>query len=203
MHIVHIVHIVHSTLCILCIFWMKKSFTGVSLFIATTAWSPIPGPSCSRTTTYNHHHWLLIHRRKLRESQPPFEALRRVLSLQHPPEQEEGVPAWVWRTLESHTKLVSVLVHGVLRWLQVDTDPARLRSINKLEHAKYAKYAENDLIFVGPCTFPAPCISKVGSAYILPICKIWTLHYSVYWFWGLHIILHIDAYICKTICTIC
>ncbi len=59
------------------------------------------------------------------------------------------------------------------------------------------------LIFVGPCTLPAPCISKLGSAYILLICKIWTLHYSAYWFWGLHIVLHIDAYICKTICTIC
>jgi hypothetical protein len=32
---------------------MKKSFAGFSLFIATTAWSPIPGPSRSRTTTYN------------------------------------------------------------------------------------------------------------------------------------------------------
>ncbi len=45
-------------------------------------------------------------------------------------------------------------------------------------------------------------ISKVGSACILPICKIWTLHYSAYWFWGLHIILHIVACICKIICKI-
>ncbi len=46
-------------------------------------------------------------------------------------------------------------------------------------------------------------ISKVGSAYILPICKIWTLHYSTYCFWSLHIILHIVRYICRIICTIC
>ncbi len=120
---------------------MKKSFTGVSLFIATTAWSPIPGPSCSRTTTYNHHHYLLIYRRKLRESQPLLDSWRRVLSLSYPPEKEEGIP--VWRTLESQTNLV--LVHSV----------RRLRSINKLEYAKYSKYAEYDLIFVGPCTLPA------------------------------------------------
>ncbi len=59
---------------------------------------------------------------------------------------------------------------------------------------------------IQPAAWSAATISKVGSAwYILPICKIWTLHYSAYWFWGLHIqvILHIVAYICKTICTIC
>jgi hypothetical protein len=55
-----------------------------------------------------------------------------------------------------------VLVHGVRRRLQIDTDPARLRSINKLEYAKYAKYAEYDLIFVGPCTLPAPSAKWAG-----------------------------------------
>ncbi len=64
----HIVHIVH--------FLDEKSLS-VSLFIATTAWSPISGPSCSRTTTYNHHHCLLIYLRKLRESQPCLDAWRR------------------------------------------------------------------------------------------------------------------------------
>ena len=34
-------------------------------------------------------------------------------------------------------------------------------------------------------------ITKVGSAYICQICRIWTVHYSAYCFWGLHIILHI------------
>jgi hypothetical protein len=84
-------------------------------------------------------------------------------------------------------KRVSVLVHGVRRQLHIDTDPARLRSINKLEYAKYAEYAESDLIFVGPCTFPAPsakwciyitnmqnmnpalfCILILGFAYYFP-----------------------------------
>ncbi len=67
------------------------------------------------------------------------------------PEQEEGVP--VWRTLEWHTKLVRD--HGVRRRLKINTDPARLRSINKSKYAKYAKYAKYDLVFVGPCTLPA------------------------------------------------
>ncbi len=47
------------------------------------------------------------------------------------------------------------------------------------------------------CWYAWQSISKVGSASISPICKIWTLHYSAYWFWGVHIILYIDAYICK------
>jgi hypothetical protein len=48
-----------------------------------------------------------------------------------------------------------VLVHGVRRGLQIDTDPAKLRSINKSKYTKYAKYAKYDLVFVGPCTLPA------------------------------------------------
>ncbi len=141
MHIVHIVHILDK----------QKSLSGFLSFIATTAWSPIPGPSCSRTTTYNHHHCSLIYRRKLRESQPILVAWQRLLSLLHPQEQKEGVP--LLRILESHTRLV--LVHGV-RWrLQIRTDPARLRSINKSKYAKYAKYAKYDLVSVGPCTLPA------------------------------------------------
>ncbi len=98
---------------------------------------------------HNHHYYLLIYRRKLRESQPLLDAWRRVLSLSRPAEQEEDVP--VWRTLELHTKLV--LVHGISRRLH--TDPARLRLIDKSKYAKYAKYAKYDLVFVGPCTLPA------------------------------------------------
>jgi hypothetical protein len=48
-----------------------------------------------------------------------------------------------------------VLVHSVRTLLQIDTDPARLRSINKSKYAKYAKYAKYDLVSVGPCTLPA------------------------------------------------
>ena len=139
MHSVHILHIVPCILCILCIFWMEKSFAGFSLFIATTAWSPIPGPSFSRTTTYNHHHSLLIYRKKIRERQPILVVWRRVSSWSLPLE-EEGVP--VWRTLESHTGLG--IVHGARRQLQVDTRPPRMRLTNKsgyVEYVKYAKYA--------------------------------------------------------------
>ena len=42
------------------------------------------------------------------------------------------------------------------------------------------------LVVVGQMNF-----TKVGSAYICQICRIWTVHYSAYCFWGLHIILHI------------
>jgi len=67
--IVRIFCILYTTYCAYCAYsGSKKPFSGFSLFIATTAWSPIPGPSCSRTTTYNHHRRLLIYRRKLRES---------------------------------------------------------------------------------------------------------------------------------------
>ena len=117
MHIVHIVHIVQCILCILCIFWMKKSFTGFSLFIATTAWSPIPGPSYLRTTTYIHHHCSLICSMMLQESLLILDAWQRVLSRLHPQGPEEGVSEW--RILESHTRLV--LAHGARRSLQIDT----------------------------------------------------------------------------------
>ena len=150
--IVRIFCILYTTYCAYCAYsGSKKPFSGFSLFIATTAWSPIPGPSCSRTTTYNHHRRLLIYRRKLRESLLHLDAWQRVLSLQHPLEQEEGVP--VWRTLESHTKLV--LVHGIRRLFWIGTELARLKWKNKLEYAKYAKYAEYHLVFFGPCTLPA------------------------------------------------
>ena len=90
------------------------SFSRSALFIAAIAWSPIPGPSCSRTTIYNHHHRSPIYHRKHQESQPILIAWRRVLSRSRPLEPEEGVP--VWRTLESHTRLV--LVHGARRRLR-------------------------------------------------------------------------------------
>ncbi len=111
-------------LCILCIFTMRKSCSRHSLFISTIAWSPIPGPSCSCTTTYNHCSCSQIYCRKLQESQQILDAWRRVLFWWRPlpVEQEEGTP--VWRTLESHTRLVLVLC--VCRSLQIDTDPPRL-----------------------------------------------------------------------------
>ncbi len=104
LHNVHNVHILDEKVIL-------RDRVRVFIFYATISWSPNSGPSCSRTTNYNYHHCLLIYCRKLRESQPLLDAWRRVLSLSHPPKQEEGVP--VWRTLESHTKLV--LVHGVHR----------------------------------------------------------------------------------------
>ena len=55
-----------------------------------------------------------IYHRKHQESQPILVAWRRVLSRSRPLEPEEGVP--VWRTLESHTRLV--LVHGARRRLR-------------------------------------------------------------------------------------
>ena len=115
--------------CILFSFTMEKAQP--SLFIATIALSPIPGPSCLQTTTYNHHHCSLICRRKLLESQLIPDAWQTVLFLSLQLEKEEGVP--VWRTLESHTRLV--LSHGARRLLQIDTDPARLRSTNNSEYA--------------------------------------------------------------------
>ena len=122
------------------------------LFIATIAWSPIPGPSCLRTTTYNHHHHSLFCSRKLQESRPIPDAWQKVLFLSLQLEQEEGVP--VWRTLDSHTRLV--LFHGARRLLQIDTDPARLGSTNNnSECAQYAKYAQYNLISGGHCTLPA------------------------------------------------
>ena len=59
------------------------------------------------------------------------------------------------------------------------------------------------LVVVGPMNY-----TKVGSAYICQICRIWTVHYSAYWFlgfgyyfaysayWflGLHVILHISPF---------
>ena len=62
----------------------------LSMFLATIAWSPIPGPSCLRTTTYNHHHCSLICRRKLRESQLIPDAWQKVLFQSLQLEQEEG-----------------------------------------------------------------------------------------------------------------
>jgi hypothetical protein len=76
-------------------------------------------------------------------------------------EQEEAVP--VWRTLESHTRLV--LVHGARRPLQIDTDPPRLRSMNISENAEY-EYAKYDLVSVGLCTLPALKYRRTrGTAY--------------------------------------
>jgi hypothetical protein len=33
-------------------------------------------------------------------------------------------------------------------------------------------------------------------ANLLPICTIWTVHYSAFWFWGLRIFLHIGFEVC-------
>ncbi len=81
-----------------------------------------------------------------------------------------------------------MLVHGVRRRLQIDTDPARLRSINKLKYAKYAKYAEYDLMNVGPCTHPAPT-------------EKWEVHkYYQYAKYEPCNILHIDFGVCILFC---
>ncbi len=142
MHIAHIVHILDEKVI-------------HRIFIVNCPYCLVPHP---RAQLFTYHHLqpsplFADLSQKLRERQPLLNAWRRVLSLSHPPEQEDGVP--VWRTLESHTKLV--LVHGVTvnGRLQIDTDPARLRSINILEYTKYAKNSEYDLLFLGPCTLPA------------------------------------------------
>ncbi len=137
MHIVYIVHILDENV-------IRRGF------IVYCHYCLVPHP---RAQLFTYHHLQpspLFADLSQKAAGKSADAWRRVLSLSHPPEQEEGVP--VWRTLESRTKLV--LVHGVRRRLQIDTDPARLRLINKLEYAKYAEYAEYDLIFVGPCTLP-------------------------------------------------
>ena len=57
------------------------------------------------------------------------------------------------------------------------------------------------LVVVGPMNF-----TKVGSAYICQICRIWTVHYSAYCFWVLHIILHslhINFWGCIIFCIFC
>jgi hypothetical protein len=114
--------------CIFCIYWMNivlihKENSMTFIVYCNYCFVPIPGPSCLRTTTYNHHHCSLICCSKLWESQPIPYAWQKVLFPSLQLEQEEGVP--VWRTLESHTRLV--LFHGVCRLLQIDTDPAMLR----------------------------------------------------------------------------
>ena len=145
MHIVHIVHI-NNIFCILqssifCIFYIfcvqiltPVFHTANSQFIDIIAWFPIPGPSYLRTTTYIHHHCLLICRMMLRKSLLILVARQRVLSQLHPPGLEEGVPEW--RILESHTRLV--LAHGARRSLQIDTVQPTLWFTHNSEYALYA-----------------------------------------------------------------
>ena len=81
----------------------------------------------------------------------------------------------VLRKLESHRRLV--LVHGVRRRLQIDTDPPRLRSIDKSEYAQYVKYAKYDLISVGPCTLPAQRRRHTRTAQILSTRSVNMIRY--------------------------
>ena len=138
MHIVHINNIFcilqSSIFCIFYIFCVKILTPSVSQFIDIIAWFPIPGPSYLRTTTYIHHHCLLICRKMLRESLLILVAWQRVLSQLHPPGLEEGVPKW--RILESHTRLV--LAHCACRSLQIDTVQPTLWVTHNSEYALYA-----------------------------------------------------------------
>jgi hypothetical protein len=154
MHIVHIKHIVICMLCILCIFWIKKVI--IRVFLVYCHYCLVPHP---RAQLFTYHHLQpsplfsdLSQKAPGKSADSRLVAKDIVPGLSHPQEQEEGVQ--VWRKLESHTKLV--LVHGISRRLQIDTDPARLRSINKSKYAEYAKYAKYDLVSMGPCTLPAP-----------------------------------------------
>jgi hypothetical protein len=107
---------------IFCIFWVQVSFQCLSLFILIIAWSPIQGPSCSRTTTYIHRHCSDFCHKKLQESLMILFACHRVSSLSHPLEQLEDVPVWSW--LKWHTTLA--LVPCARRWLRIDMSPSRL-----------------------------------------------------------------------------
>jgi len=111
-HILHILHILSTSL-------IAVSFVVYSVI----AWSPIQGPSCSRTTTYIHCHCSDFCHKKLQESLMILFACHRVSSLSHPLEQQEDVPVWSW--LEWHTTLV--LVPCARRWLRIDMRSPRLR----------------------------------------------------------------------------
>ncbi len=68
--------------------------------LATIVWFPIPGPSCWRTTTYNHHCCSLFYHRQPRENPLTLFACWTVLSLSCPLEPEGVVPVcWIlgWR----------------------------------------------------------------------------------------------------------
>ena len=78
--------------------------------------------------------------------------------------------------------------HGSLR-IQVRVRPAESTNVTSVHHP-ILRAAHPSRLSVRP-GLP---ISKVGSAYICRICRIWTVHYSAYWFKRLHIILHITTY---------
>jgi hypothetical protein len=79
---------------IFCIFCVQVSFQCLSLFIPIVAWSPIQGPSCSRTTTYIHRNCSGFCHKKLQESPLILFACQTVSSLFHQLEQVEDVPVW-------------------------------------------------------------------------------------------------------------
>ncbi len=87
----------------------------------------VPHP---RAQLFTYHHLqppppFANYRRKHQERQPILVAWQRVLSRSRRMESEEGGP--IWRTAESHTRLVPV--YGAGRRLQIDTDPPRLKLI--------------------------------------------------------------------------
>ena len=103
------------------------SFSRSALFIAAIAWSEVgppsqgPGVHVPPPTTITAVQYLL-------QKAPEKSAdSRRMANLRWSRrlEPEEGDP--IWRTTESHTRLV--LVQGARRRLQIDTDPPRLRLI--------------------------------------------------------------------------
>ncbi len=89
------------------------SFSRPALFIAAISWSPIPGPSCSRTTTVLPPTTITTVRYLWQKAPEKSADSRRMANLQRSRrlEPEEGDP--IWRTAESHTRLV--LVHGAGR----------------------------------------------------------------------------------------
>ncbi len=85
----------------------------LSNLLSIIALFPSWGPSCSHTTTCYCFCCPLFYHKKRLESRLILFASSTVLSLHYQLEQEAAPP--VWRTLESHTRLV--LIHGArIRW---------------------------------------------------------------------------------------
>ena len=95
LHIMHIMHTVYFGHILHALHILSTSLIAVSFVVySVIAWSPIQGPSCSRTTTYIHCHCSDFCHKKLQESLMILFACHRVLSLSHPLEQQEEVPVW-------------------------------------------------------------------------------------------------------------
>ena len=95
--------------------------------------------------------------------------------------------ACVTRRCLAHGCLEGVLAKFEVAWMILEE--AMLVSRQRQETMLELHESNNKCLF----SADAEHHQQSGSAYILPICRIWTLHYSTYWLWGLNIILHIYA----------